>query len=54
MIVSFDRVAEIYDETRRYPVFVMDRIIETLRNELEGYVRILDVGVGTARFSKPL
>jgi len=52
--VSFDRVAEIYDETRGFPVFVMDKIIKTLRDELEGYTSILDVGVGTARFSKPL
>lgn len=54
MVVSFDRIATIYDETRGYPAFVMDKIIKTLRNELEGYVSILDVGVGTARFSKPL
>ncbi len=54
MVVSFDRVAEIYNETRGFPVFVMDKIIKTLMDELEGYVSILDVGVGTARFSKPL
>ena len=54
MIVSFDRVAEIYDETRGFPSFVMDKIIKTLRDECEGYVSILDVGVGTARFLKPL
>lgn len=54
MSVSFDRVAEIYDETRGFPVFVMDRITKTLTDELEGYVSILDVGVGTGRFSKPL
>ena len=54
MIVSFDRIAEIYDETRGFPVFVMDKIIKTLTDELEGYVSILDVGAGTARFSKPL
>lgn len=54
MVVSFDRVVEIYDETRGFPVFVMGKIIKTLMAELEGYVSILDVGVGTARFSKPL
>ena len=54
MIVSFDRVAEIYDETRGYPIFVMDKVIKTLLDELEDYISILDVGVGTARFSKPL
>jgi len=54
LVVSFDRVVEIYDETRGFPVFVMGKIIKTLMAELEGYVSILDVGVGTARFSKPL
>jgi len=54
LTVSFDRIAENYDETRGFPVFVMDKIIKTLMDELEGYVSILDVGVGTARFSKPL
>ena len=54
MVVSFDRVADIYDETRGFPFFVMDKVIKTLINELKGYVSILDVGVGTARFSKPL
>jgi ubiquinone/menaquinone biosynthesis C-methylase UbiE len=54
LTVPFDRVAEIYDETRGFPVYVMDKIIKTLRDELEGCTSILDVGVGTARFSKPL
>ena len=54
MVVSFDRIADVYDETRGFPSFVMDKIIKTLKDELEGYVSILDVGVGTARFLKPL
>jgi len=54
LTVSFDRVAEIYDKTRGFPDFVMDKIIRTLLNDLEDHVSILDVGVGTARFSKPL
>lgn len=54
MIVSFDRVARIYDETRGFPVFVTDKVIKTLRDELKEYAGILDVGVGTARFSMPL
>jgi len=54
LVVSFDRVAEIYDKTRDFPVFVMDKIIDTLIDELEGYLKILEVGAGTARFSKPL
>jgi len=32
----------------------MNKILKTLKEELEGYERILDVGVGTGRFSKPL
>jgi len=32
----------------------MDKITRTLMDELESHVSILDVGVGTARFSKPL
>jgi len=54
LVVSFDYVAETYDKTRGYPISVMDKIIRTLVNELQGYVKILEVGVGTARFSKPL
>lgn len=54
MVISFDRIAEIYDETRGYPGFVMDKVVKTLVTEFEGYSGILDVGVGTARFSKPL
>lgn len=54
MVVSFDRVAEIYDETRGFPIFVMNKVVKTLIEELEDYESVLDVGVGTARFSKPL
>lgn len=54
MVISFDHVAGIYDETRSFPGFVMNKIVTTLISELEGQVNILDVGVGTAIFSKPL
>jgi len=54
MVVSFDRAAEIYDETRGLPIPIMDKVVETLIEELEDYASILDVGVGTGRFSKPL
>lgn len=54
MVISFNRVAEIYDETRGFPISVKDKIVKTLVDELEGCVSILDVGCGTARFSKPL
>jgi len=52
--VSFDRVAESFDRTRRFPAFVTDKIVQTFVRELEGYSNILDVAVGTGRFAKPL
>lgn len=54
LTISFDRVADIYDRTRSLPSEVMARLVETLTNELAGCKTILDVGVGTGRFSKPL
>ena len=54
MSVSLDRVAEDFDRTRGLPQHVMNKIFETLIEELEWCGRILDVGVGTGRFSKPL
>jgi len=52
--VSFDRVAEIYDRTRSLPNEVMKKLVEALASELSGCKNILDVGVGTGRFAKPL
>jgi len=54
LTISFDRVADIYDRTRSLPSEVMTRLVETLTNELSDCKTILDVGVGTGRFSKPL
>lgn len=54
MSISLDRVAEVFDRTRGFPQPVMNKVLKTLREELEGYRRVLDVGVGTGRFSKPL
>lgn len=54
MSVSFDRVAEVYDKTRALPSNVMARLIETMTVELKGCEAVLDVGVGTGRFAKPL
>ena len=54
MTISFDRVADIYDRTRGLPSEVMARLVETLTNKLNYCKTILDVGVGTGRFSKPL
>jgi len=54
MSISLDRVAEVFDRTRGFPQHVMNKILKTLKQELEGYRRILDVGVGTGRFSRSL
>jgi ubiquinone/menaquinone biosynthesis C-methylase UbiE len=54
MNVSFDRVADIYDKTRYYSSNAMKKVLETLKREFANSKRILDVGVGTGRFSQPL
>ena len=54
MRISFDRVAEIFDKTRGPPKHIMKQLVKTLADELLDYRRILDVGVGTGRFAKPL
>lgn len=52
--ISFDRVAEVYDRTRGLPAQVMERLLETFRRELGDCRLVLDFGVGTGRFAKPL
>lgn len=54
MRISFDCASEIYDKTRGPPKAVMKQLVETLINELRGYTTVLDAGVGTGRFAKPL
>ena len=54
MRISFDRAAEFYDKTRGPPEPVMKQLINRLVNELKGYGNIIDAGVGTGRFAKPL
>jgi len=54
MSVSFNRVADIYDETRGMPPRAMENAVKTLVAELKDYERILDAGVGTGRYAKPL
>ena len=54
MRISFDCASEIYDKTRGPPEAVMKQLVETLINELRGYTTVLDAGVGTGRFAKPL
>jgi len=54
MRISFDSAAEFYDRTRGPPRHIMELLIKTLISELSGYRTILDAGVGTGRFAKPL
>jgi ubiquinone/menaquinone biosynthesis C-methylase UbiE len=54
MNAPFDRVAEVYDQTRSHSSIAMAQVIETLKRELEDSKRILDVGAGTGRYSAPL
>lgn len=49
----FDMIVDIYDETRGFPSDTMNEIIDVLDKEI-GKCKVLDLGVGTARFTHPL
>ena len=51
--VSFDRVADRYDETRGLPPTPLAKAIGVLAEELQGK-RVLEIGVGTGRYAVPL
>ena len=51
---SFDRAAEYYDATRAIPPAVMDKTVAGLTRLLKGRGRVLEIGGGTGRFSRPL
>ena len=54
--VSFDRAADFYDATRALPDAAAAQLTEALLTELAriGTDRVLEVGVGTGRISRPL
>jgi ubiquinone/menaquinone biosynthesis C-methylase UbiE len=52
--VSFDRIADRYDETRSLPRDTMDQVVDALEMVVDSRKPILDVGVGTGRFGHPL
>ncbi len=52
--IPFNSVAHIYDKTRGPPEHVMKQLLEALTSELSDYRTIMDAGVGTGRFAKPL
>ena len=54
---SFDRVAQIYDETRGLPLDTARAICEAILSELRSVgdaPRLLEVGIGTGRMAVPL
>jgi len=51
---SFDPIAQVFDETRGPPKHVRKRLFDVLAKELNDCNTILDAGVGTGRFAKPL
>ena len=54
--LSFDRVASIYDATRKLPTDVSGEITKALLDGIEaaGAERVLEIGVGTGRIARPL
>ncbi len=54
--ISFERAADFYDATRALPAEVATKLNEALLKELAsiGADRVLEVGVGTGRISRPL
>jgi ubiquinone/menaquinone biosynthesis C-methylase UbiE len=52
--ISFDRVADIYDETRAIPEPEISQVLDSMDKNLDKQDRLLDLGVGTGRFALPL
>jgi ubiquinone/menaquinone biosynthesis C-methylase UbiE len=52
--VSFDRVADIYDETRGFPEDANEKVLDALSRDMTEGAAILDIGSGTGRFALPL
>lgn len=52
--ISFDRIAERYDETRAYPAGVAEKIVEAIGGFARSGEPLLDIGVGTGRLAAPL
>lgn len=54
MAKSFDRVADIYDDTRGHPEEAMAKVLDAIEGVLGKDGIALDAGVGTGRFAHPL
>jgi ubiquinone/menaquinone biosynthesis C-methylase UbiE len=53
-VQDFGRVADIYDATRSLPEAEMRLVLDALAEVIPGRGPLVDVGVGTGRFAKPL
>ena len=51
---DFGRVADIYDATRSLPETQMKALTEAIRDQVGAGNTLIDIGVGTGRFAKPL
>ena len=52
--ISFDRAAEFYDRTRKYPPEISAQIADSVVRLVPTQARLLEVGIGTGRIAKPL
>lgn len=52
--ISFDRAAEIYDQTRALPTGIGPLIARALDRFLQPSDRLLEIGIGTGRIAAPL
>lgn len=52
--ISFDRAADIYDQTRGFPPGIESVVAEAALGFLSPHARVLEVGIGTGRIAKPL
>jgi ubiquinone/menaquinone biosynthesis C-methylase UbiE len=55
-MTSFDRAADIYDQTRGFPQNVGEQVAQALVSllNLSASDRVLEIGIGTGRIAKPL
>lgn len=55
MSKSYDRVADIYDDTRRLPAEVIGQIMDMITREIDASAGpVLEIGIGTGRVALPL
>ena len=53
-VQDFGRVADIYDATRSLPVREMGSLVRMIERQVGRGGTLIDIGVGTGRFAKPL